>query len=70
MEFDVQTIGAEEARLYEMTVEQSKLEVQYKMARKMLDILFRRGFLTKDEYNQIDDLNCQSFSPQLAKVYV
>ena len=70
MEFDVQTIGAEEARLYEMTPEQSKLEVQYKMALKMLDILLRRGFVTVEEYEKIDGLNRITFSPQLAKVYV
>ena len=70
MEFDIYKIGAGPAKLYGMTKEQSKGEVQYKMAQKMLAILLRRGIVSEDEYSKIDKLNCQSFSPQLAKVYV
>lgn len=70
MEFDIYQIGAEPAKLHGMTKEQSKCEVQYKMAQKMLDILLRRGLVSEEEYKKIDDLNRQSFSPQLAKVYV
>ncbi len=70
MEFDIYKIGTEESSEYEMSKEQSRQEVQYKMARKMLQILLRRGIVTEDEYEKIDALNCQSFSPQLAKVYV
>jgi len=70
MDFDLTKIGEEEAKLHGMTKEQSKSEVQYKMAQKMLDILMRRGILSDEEYKKIDDLNRQSFSPQLAKVYV
>lgn len=70
MEFDIYKIGAEEESEHEMSKEQSRQEVQYKMARKMLQILLRRGIVTEDEYEKIDDLNRQSFSPQLAKVYV
>lgn len=70
MEFDVHKIGEETAKLYGMTREQSKAEVQYKMALKMLDILLRRGIVTEEEYEKIDVLNRQSFSPQLAGVYV
>ena len=69
MEFDLTKIGEETAKLHGMTKEQSKGEVQYKMAIKMLDILLRRGSVSDEEYLKIDDLNRQSFSPQLAKVY-
>lgn len=69
MEFDLTKIGEEVAKLHGMTKEQSKGEVQYKMAIKMLDILLRRGIVSDEEYSKIDDLNRQSFSPQLAKVY-
>ncbi|MGB4659372.1 MAG: SHOCT domain-containing protein [Mobilitalea sp.] len=70
MEFELYKIGAETAKMYGMTTDQSRREVQYKMAQKMLGILLRRGFVTKEEYKKIDDLNRQSFSPQLTKVYV
>lgn len=69
MEFDISKIGAEEASEHEMTKEQSRQEVLYKMSLKMLDILLRRGIVTENEYKKIDALNRQSFSPQLAKVY-
>ena len=69
MDFDLTKIGEEEAKLHGMTREQSKGEVQYKMALKMLDILMRRGIVSVEEYEKIDHLNRQSFSPQLAKVY-
>lgn len=70
MEFDIYQIGAEPAKLHGMTKEQSKGEVQYKMAQKMLTILLRKGIVTEEEYTKIDNLNRLSFSPQLAKVYV
>lgn len=70
MEFDIHKIGEETAKLHGMTREQSKAEVQYKMALKMLDILLRHGIVTEEEYEKIDVLNRQSFSPQLAGVYV
>ena len=70
MEFDIYKIGTEAAKEHRMSKEQSRQEVQYKMALKMLQILLRRGIVTEDEYEKIDALNRQSFSPQLAKVYV
>lgn len=53
-----------------MTKEQSIKEVEYKMALKLLKILLSRGIITDEEYVEIDELNRQTFSPQLAKVYV
>lgn len=70
MEFDIYKIGTEATKEHEMSKEQSRQEVQYKMSLKMLNILLRRGIVTEDEYEKIDTLNRQSFSPQLAKVYV
>ena len=70
MQIEIDKIATDSAKLHGMTKEQSKCEVQYKMAQKMLGILLRRGIVTEDECKKIDDLNRQSFSPQLAKVYV
>lgn len=53
-----------------MTKYQTAKEVEYKMAVKMLKILLCRGIITDDEYVEIDELNRQTFSPQLLKVYV
>ena len=70
MQNEINKIANDPAKLHGMTKEQSKCEVQYKMAQKMLGILLRRGLVSEEEYKKIDDLNRQSFSPQLAKVYV
>jgi predicted transcriptional regulator len=70
MQNEINKIATDPAKLHGMTKEQSKCEVQYKMAQKMLGILLRRGLVSEEEYKKIDDLNRQSFSPQLAKVYV
>ena len=70
MESEMKKIATDPAKLHGMTKEQSKCEVQYKMAQKMLDILLRRGIVNEEERKKIDELNRQSFSPQLAKVYV
>jgi len=53
-----------------MTKKQTSKEVEYKMAVKLLKIMLRKGIITDVEYAQIDELNRQTFSPQLAKVYV
>ena len=70
MENEMNKIATDPAKLHGMTKKQSKCEVQYKMAQKMLGILLRRGIVTEEERKEIDELNRQSFSPQLAKVYV
>lgn len=53
-----------------MTKEQSVKEVEYKMSLKLLKILLSRGIITEEEYEKIDELNCQTFSPELKEVYV
>ena len=70
MSFDIMKIGAELAQEHSMDYVQSKKEVEYKMSIKLLDILKRRGIVSDVEYAQIDELNRQSFSPALSKVYV
>ena len=45
-------------------------EVEYKMSKKLLNILLQRGCITPVEYAQIDRYNIESFSPRLAEVYV
>lgn len=68
--FDIMKIGAEIAKEHQMDTVQSTKEVEYKMSIKLLEILKRRGIITDVEYDQIDALNRQSFSPALSKVYV
>jgi len=53
-----------------MTMEQSVKEVEYKMSLKLLNILLYRGIITEVEYGKIDELNRQTFSPELSEVYV
>lgn len=70
MEFDIYKTKTELSKLNGMTKKQTKGEIQYKMSQKMLGILLRRGIIDDEECKKIDKLNQQSFSPQLAKVYV
>ena len=44
-------------------------EVKYKVAVKLLDIMLRNGIITPSEYQKIDELNRNTFSPELSKVY-
>lgn len=60
----------ESSKVFEMTTEQSKWEVQYKMSQKILKVLLQMGIVNEEELKKIDYLNRESFSPQLAKVYV
>jgi len=39
------------------------------MALKLLNILFREGLISQEEYEKIDILNRDTFSPELARVY-
>lgn len=52
-----------------MSTRQEANEVKYKSALKLLNILFRNDVITQQEYEQIDALNRETFSPELAKVY-
>ena len=52
-----------------MTKEQSIREIEYKMALKLLNILLNRGIITEEELKRIDELNRQTFSPELSEVY-
>lgn len=53
-----------------MTKEQTLNEIEYKMALKLLNILLNRDIINKEEYEKIDELNRQTFSPELSEVYV
>lgn len=44
-------------------------EMNYKLSRKLLDLMLQNGFLEPEEYARIDALNRSSFSPELAEVY-
>lgn len=52
-----------------MSKTQEANEVQYKIAIKLLNILLRNGIITTDEYKKIDNLNRQTFTPELSQVY-
>ena len=53
-----------------MTKEQTLNEIEYKMSLKLLNILLNRGIIDEEEFTKIDQLNRQSFSPELSEVYV
>lgn len=44
-------------------------EIYYKMAVKLLDLMLKNGFITTEEYEKIDSLNRETFTPELSKVY-
>ena len=44
-------------------------EIQYKLAVKLLNLM-ESGFLQPEEYEKIDALNRETFSPELSRVYV
>jgi len=52
-----------------MSKSQEANEVKYKVTLKLLNIMLRNGLIFPAEYEKIDELNCQTFSPELAKVY-
>lgn len=53
-----------------MTREQAANEVKYKITLKPLGMLLNKELITEEEYVKIDELNRQTFHPQLEKVYV
>lgn len=44
-------------------------EVYYALFRKLLDLMLQSGYLDRGEYEKIDALNRETFSPELAQVY-
>lgn len=52
-----------------MSKNQTANEVKYKVAVKLLDIMLRNGLISPDEYKKIDELNRQTFMPELSGVY-
>ncbi|EHQ88690.1 SHOCT domain-containing protein [Desulfosporosinus youngiae] len=53
-----------------MSRDQEANEVKYKAAVKLLEIMLSKGLITLAEYRKIDELNRQTFTPELAEVYV
>lgn len=53
-----------------MPKNQTANEVKYKVALKLLDIMLRNGIISSAEYKKIDELNRQTFTPELSEVYV
>jgi hypothetical protein len=53
-----------------MSKSQAANEVKYKVAVKLLDIMLRNGLISPAEYKRIDELNRQTFTPELSEVYV
>lgn len=52
-----------------MSKNQAANEVKYKVALKLLDIMLRNGLISPAEHKKIDELNRQTFTPELSKVY-
>ena len=54
--------------LKKMSQEQLKREFDYIQAEKLLRKMLQKGLITEAEFNKIDALNRQSFSPFLAEI--
>jgi hypothetical protein len=54
--------------LKRVSQEQLQREFDYIQAEKLLRKMLRKGLITKVEYNKIDALNRQTFSPFLAEI--
>lgn len=52
-----------------MTKSQGANEVKYKVALKLLNIMLRNELISPAECEKIDELNRQTFSPELVKLY-
>lgn len=44
-------------------------EAQYKLSVKLLGLMVKSGFLLPEEYDKIDALNRETFSPELSEIY-
>lgn len=44
-------------------------EVYYALSRTLLDLMLQSSYLNREEYEKIDALNRETFSPELAQVY-
>lgn len=44
-------------------------EVCYSVARKLLNLMLKDGFISEEEYEKIDALNRETFSPELSELY-
>lgn len=44
-------------------------EMHYKLAVRLLDLMLKNEFITQEEYEKIDSLNRETFSPELSGVY-
>lgn len=51
-----------------ITEEQLKGEFNYSQADKVLKKMLEKGLINEVEFNKIDDLNRETFSPILAKI--
>lgn len=51
-----------------ITEEQLKGEFNYSQADKVLKKMLEKGLIDEVEFNKIDDLNRETFSPILAKI--
>lgn len=52
-----------------MSSQRETRELNYKLSKKLLDLMLHNGFLEPEEYKQIDALNQSTFYPELAEVY-
>lgn len=51
-----------------LTSDEFQREIDYWRAEKILQKMLNEGLISKDEFNKINALNRQSFSPRLAQI--
>lgn len=52
-----------------MSNQKETREMQYKLSKKLLDLMLNNGLLEPEEYEKIDTLNRLTFSPKFAQLY-
>jgi hypothetical protein len=53
-----------------MSRTQMSNEIKYKVALSLLKSLLEKGFITLEEYQEVDKVNQRLYTPQFAEVYM
>ena len=52
-----------------MSKDQMQNEIRYQLSKELLMRMLFRNLITEEEYNQMNNLNLQTFQPAKAKLY-
>nr|WP_298000317.1 SHOCT domain-containing protein [uncultured Anaerotignum sp.] len=52
-----------------MSKDQMQNEIRYQLSKELLMRMLFRNLITEEEYNQMNNLNLQTFQPTKAKLY-